>query len=398
MKIIIQELQQKVIIGDREIQKIHRYIEGKYRSYTPKQKEQAWVYITLRYVAKKLEPFSDEHKRCILQQLSRIITLGSTIKPLYADDILRACLMVQPKEEMFFACMICWMNENQKHIFPTEAMNVFLEQVETYGIHLGDQTLGETVTILEQKVAQARQTLVLNSSIREIMKNIERKIFHKKGQSIACMLCIIMLIFSFLYRAEPRHMMIADAIGAEPPIYIDPQQEEILHQEESPLPPDLQYKQIDPEDLREWLQKRGSILEEEPYFSAILDGAKEHNIHPLFLFAIVGQEQGFVLRSHPRAEEIANNPFNVFESWQKYNTTIADSVQIACKTILRLSKGRPPYEEPIRWINSRGGQGGYAVDENWTKGVSLLFNQLNKVVDLWVEDVTQEETDVEYRE
>ena len=46
-------------------------------------------------------------------------------------------------------------------------------------------------------------------------------------------------------------------------------------------------------------------------------------------------------RGHPASRKIANNPFNVYHSWQEFNTTIDDSARIAGNTIIRLSFERP---------------------------------------------------------
>jgi len=144
------------------------------------------------------------------------------------------------------------------------------------------------------------------------------------------------------------------------------------------LPDELKYVEIDKRKLQEWLNEKNSMLADEPYFSAILDTAKEYDINPLFMFAITGQEQSFVPRSNRNAEKIANNPFNVYHSWQKYNTDIYDTARIAARTIINLSKGRPAAVHPVYWINTRGGSGGYAEDTNWWIGVTRIFEVLKK--------------------
>ena len=130
------------------------------------------------------------------------------------------------------------------------------------------------------------------------------------------------------------------------------------------LPSYLQYEQVDDKDLREWLNGRKSILAEEPYYSSIINAASEFNIDPLLLFAITGQEQGFVSKEHVNAEKIANNPFNVFHSWEDFNTNISESSRIAARTIVNLSKDRPKEADPFQWINRK-----YAEDPNWWIGV-----------------------------
>lgn len=133
----------------------------------------------------------------------------------------------------------------------------------------------------------------------------------------------------------------------------------------------LDYRAIDPEKLRDWLNKRNSLLAEEPYLSAILNAAEEYQVHPLLLFAITGQEQGYVPRDRKQASRIANNPFNVYHSWQRYNTTIEDSARTAARTILSISRTRPQDEHPILWLNTR-----YAEDPKWGAGVRSIFEKM----------------------
>ncbi len=136
---------------------------------------------------------------------------------------------------------------------------------------------------------------------------------------------------------------------------------------------EFRFEEVDGKKLRKWLEDRNSMLAEEPYFTAILDTSRKYDIHPVLMFAIVGQEQGFVPRDGAAARRIANNPFNVYGSWEKYNTDIYDSSRLAASTIIESSRNRPAYMNTIRWINRR-----YAEDPNWWNGVSSLFAQIKR--------------------
>ncbi|CAM3868001.1 glucosaminidase domain-containing protein [Cohnella lubricantis] len=137
------------------------------------------------------------------------------------------------------------------------------------------------------------------------------------------------------------------------------------------MPKELRYTDIDEEAVKAYMRSRDSILVDEPYFSAIVDSAHKYDINPLLMFAITGQEQGFVPRSGKNAKQIANNPFNVFHSWQEYNTDIADSSAVAAKLIAKLGASRPEGEEPFTWLNRI-----YAEDPAWSDGVRQLFDKL----------------------
>lgn len=137
------------------------------------------------------------------------------------------------------------------------------------------------------------------------------------------------------------------------------------------MPEWLRYEAFDVEAVKAYLRSRDSLLADEPYFGAIVESARTYDVHPLLLFAITGQEQGFVPKSHEQAEKIANNPFNVFHSWQEYNTNIADSSAIAAKLIAKLGQSRPEGYDPFEWFNRT-----YAEDPQWSDGVRKLFEKL----------------------
>lgn len=70
---------------------------------------------------------------------------------------------------------------------------------------------------------------------------------------------------------------------------------------------------------------------------------------------------------------IANNPFNVFHSWQEYNTNIYDSSRIAARTVINLSKDKPIDTDIFEWINNK-----YAEDKGWGRGVKGIFQKLDE--------------------
>ncbi|MBU3146200.1 hypothetical protein [Clostridium sp. CF012] len=144
------------------------------------------------------------------------------------------------------------------------------------------------------------------------------------------------------------------------------------------LPNYLMYKNVNITSLKEFLKSKNSLLIEEPYFSAILDVSKDFNLNPLVMFAITGQEQSFVPKDDENAYKIANNPFNVFYSWKRYNTSIEDSASIAARTVVNLCKNKPNNIDAFTWINRK-----YSEDKNWSKAVRSIFNQLEDNISYW---------------
>lgn len=246
-----------------------------------------------------------------------------------------------------------------------------LDKVSIEAVKAHEETSRQPVGIVEQELAAASAT-----SPAEPVPFIQRISIPKNIAAAAIFLGImatsIPLITAFneaasTERTAPFHISLEDL---NPMNIVEP-----YEGMPNDLPEALQYTLVSKGALKQWLEGRNSLLAEEVYFDTIIDTASDHNIHPLLLFAITGQEQGFVPKDHPNAERIANNPFNVYHSWQDYNTTIEDSARIATVTIVNLSKDRPADIHPLQWINRK-----YAEDPEWWVGVDKLFQQLQRAV------------------
>lgn len=194
--------------------------------------------------------------------------------------------------------------------------------------------------------------------------------------AIACCLALFgLLLFAHRPAAEhPAGMGLPAGLAELPPSYHRPPAMEAIDLPDSGLPAEFSYTAVNSVKLRQYLRGRSSILAEKPYFTAILETSQRYNVHPLLLFAIAGQEQGFVPSDAEQAERIANNPFNVYHSWKEYNTDIRDSATIAAKLLIKLNRDRPGDKHPIAWINQT-----YAEDPNWWKGVTAIFETLKQV-------------------
>lgn len=188
--------------------------------------------------------------------------------------------------------------------------------------------------------------------------------------SVVTAFCLLFLyvVWAPLLEEQPRSATLSDTAPAG-------QQKSIDLDMGNQLPPYLQYSDVNRQQLKSYLAKRNSILQEEPYFTEIMNAARDYNIHPLLLFAIAGQEQSFVPKSGDNAQLIANNPFNIKESWRKYNTDIRASSRLVAAALLRMSQDRPEGSHPLAWINRK-----YAEDNRWWVGVSTLFLEMSQQV------------------
>lgn len=134
------------------------------------------------------------------------------------------------------------------------------------------------------------------------------------------------------------------------------------------------YRQINhPAFIHYLSQKRNGLIGQSSYYYKIVILAKNRDIDPLLLFAIIGQEQSFVPFSNPEAYKIINNPFNVYHSWQDFNTDLSESTIIAINTLQNRLAKCPKDRDPFLWLN-----GIYAEDPNWHKGVKSFYLYFQK--------------------
>jgi len=283
-----------------------------------------------------------------------------------------------------------WVNNNQKNI-------VSVENFEGYVVSLYDKISIEKLhnlniklpkykviyirnikrAILKCKMVIVFKVINIYKKINVLFENISNKISSNKiAISILTLLLLSLYSINIITRSNTIEVKNKKSNNVEQ-IYVANAEKYDLYVKDAMsyhphLPDSFNYKDINEVKLLEFLNGKNSMLADEPYFSAIIRTSKEFNLNPFILFAITGQEQAFVPRSHGNAEKIANNPFNVFHSWQEYNTDINDSSRIAARTVINLSKDKPTNIDIFDWINSK-----YADDNNWGKGVKEIFETLN---------------------
>lgn len=136
------------------------------------------------------------------------------------------------------------------------------------------------------------------------------------------------------------------------------------------------YRIYDYEHLKEFFKAHESKLIEQNNFKIIVDTARQYNLDPLLLFAIIGQEQSYVPSSGAYSSQIINNPYNVFTSWQFYNTNLKDSTEIASHLLDRVINECPKDEDIFEWINKT-----YAEDDKWSEGVRRIYYRLHDYVE-----------------
>lgn len=131
------------------------------------------------------------------------------------------------------------------------------------------------------------------------------------------------------------------------------------------------YKAINTIHLENYLFSRNSKLLEDDYLNQLVSISQSENVCPILLISIIGQEQGFIPIDNAYASEIINNPYNVFGSWQDYNTSFSESTKIAAVSVKNILESRPQGEDPFIWLNAT-----YAEDPQWHEGVKFFFYKL----------------------
>ncbi len=315
------------IMDHAVIMRVKHYIAAKHPGFTAEQREAVLSNALHRMIDVHLPEFEEGTRIILCQRLLARLEQGET-PSLLPRDVLEVCLLLE-LEESAQAQLEVWMGKHQ---------------------------------------LTAAASLPSTASARTASFASFRRLRQWTGAVV-----LLLLLWAAGVPVNPA-LLSEDSTGASlfsPPSNAMP----MPVVSDSPLPLVYTYHPVDTLQLKDWLQARNSLLADDPYFSAILEAAERNNLNPLLLFAITGQEQGYVPKENKQAKKIANNPFNVHHSWQSYNTGIADSAHIASKTILSISRTRPEGAHPIQWLNTR-----YAEDPEWWVGVNSIFEKLRREI------------------
>ncbi len=352
------------ILSNDEAIRLKKYIEQKHKDYDRKQQLSIWSDAVHRIIEGRLPSFSDEVKTRLRAEL--LVKHQDTFV-IHQDDALQQCLSLDLSKEELLGPLVEWVNGRLE-------------------VPADDQMLAEALVMRAKEANAAISLAGLAQSLEEIAASSEEVLVpvlagmetppdhmhrmwplrgRKRPLAVACLACVALLT---------TYAMIKSREAELPPVatvVLSDAREGNLSQAADDVSGKLRYAEVDIEKLQNFLQKRNSTLAEEPYLSSIIAAAKKYDVHPLLLFSITGQEQGFVSKDHDTAKEIANNPFNVFGSWETYNTSIEASANIAAKTVANIRSRQPEDTHPIQWLNQT-----YAEDPNWWKGVTWFYNAM----------------------
>ena len=398
MKNVIDELKASFVLTRQEIERIKLYVVKKHPENSSKENAYILSRTMNEIIDRNLDGINIKEKNNIKKTILRSTILKDK-ENILKWDIFKAYMIETEENPKLKTPLLKWININQKNLISQENLEnymvtirntSYIEKAATISIKLqpkynifkfrGLSTYKYNIkcTIDEYKKKFLLKISLISKKTNTLMKDVSKLISSTKiALSILTLLILSLyslndkititnnnilryknksIATSYLSKIEKYDLYLTDVMSYHP--Y---------------LPDYFNYKTIDKIKLSKFLNHKNSMLAEEPYFSAIIRASKEFNLNPHILFAITGQEQSFVPKNHENANKIANNPFNVFHSWQEYNTDIYDSSRIAARTVINLSKDKPTNIDIFDWINNK-----YAFDKKWGKGVKEIFETLNE--------------------
>lgn len=364
MKNVINELKVTSILTEEEIERIKLYVNKKYPNNSLKANAVILSRTMYGVIDKNLEGLSEDDKQNIRRNVIESTILKSK-KNIFKLDVFDAYITELKENPQLKKTLVEWINKNQNN-------NVSQKIFDEYVMSIHNTRAIDRAVYLDIELQPENNVIKYHGLVK--YKSVLTKI-------AISLLCIFMLslysinnlnqnsnvVHNKLKSNNDKGQVYAEKVDTYNSYVKDPMSDH------PHMPNFFNYKSIDKSKLIKFLNTKNSILAEEPYFSAIIKTSKEFNLNPHILFAITGQEQSFVPKDHKNALEIANNPFNVFHSWQEYNTDIDDSSRIVARTVINLSKDKPNNIDSFNWINKK-----YAGDKNWGSGVKEIFETLNE--------------------
>lgn len=364
----VQHLKSNKILTAQDITRLRTYIENKYPNSDVNKRADILINSIRNIIDGHLKSIPRDYQDKIRETLlkNKLLYKQETIV-LY--DIFETFITINVEDSNFSNVILDWVNYYLDKPISKDDLSIYFPYIEENDTVPVKTDYGIS-SIINTEVLEENYTISKEKNILDKQFNFKKIKSYFQLSSINVFFAGLFLLISFSFFTN--YLQSTSVKAEKENIIVKTETKEYKHPH---LPNYFRYKNIDENKLKAYLKSRDSLLEEEPYFSSIINTSREFDLNPLILFAIAGHEQGFVPKTNPLSKEIINNPFNVFVSWQEYNTDIIDSSQIAARTVINLSKDRPDEIDPFQWINRK-----YAEDKNWWKGVRSIFNRLEREV------------------
>lgn len=401
MKYIEEEFKKIKVIDREDIIKFKNYIYKKYPDNTAIKNAKILSDTIHQVIYTKLDGIPENFKSSIkINTLKN--TLGNSKNLITLYDIFDSCIVDENLRTNFTGELISWANIHSNTKIEMDEAQLYLQSKYDKEVNLNkllkedmyierketssnsviavedEEALSSSAITIESEKMPFSSGITLNNSCSSNFKSALQNFFsylnglNFRSYIIILAICIFSIalsqgLFLKIKKAEYKNGNYIFQVDKNVEVYtVHPN----IH-----MPIYMRYKKVNEEKLKNFLDKRNSLLAKDPYFSTILSVSKEFNLNPIMLFSIAGQEQSFVPKDTPNASKIANNPYNVFHSWKEYNTNIKDSTSIAARTLIDLSKNAPENTDPFLWIGKK-----YAEDSKWGSGVRSIFEELSNCV------------------
>lgn len=381
MESVIELMESSVILTTQDIARFRQYIERKYTKDTPRIKAE----ILADVIHRMIEPHLEGIERCYRKPIKKALFSSSLVQQkdhICKKDIFSELLLLEVEETKLFDMAWGWLKANVwSRIAYDSVMDLVKGLRSPVSVTVPTTPAPEALELIEVPMPERRRYISYFSSV------------------IMGLAIMTLGAWSWHWTSELSNVKTSESVinqsvikkEALPSAYTTQAYEESLLFEikatngdadaDSPVSGSILekshayvYVPFDETALKAYLQNRNSLLAEAPYYQTIVETAKGYNLDPRLLFAIAGQEQGLVNKNKSYALKAANNPFNVYGSWVKYNTSIEDSSKIVCNTLVKRLSKKPKSMDELVWINKK-----YASDPNWSKGVRRYYKTLVKV-------------------
>lgn len=386
-----------VVLTPADIRNIRSYVHRKHRDMPLERRALIIAGAVHRIIHRQLPDFKEAVKLEITRRLVRR-TMARKSKTVMASDILSVCLELNLHDDDMKHPLRKWIGQKLGLSLEVSEFQEAWKKMRSLMRQSEEVTAPQLWHALSKQLVPDRRYAPQAASVQGVsVEGAAAPVWPRTRVAGFALLIALLAVSTLLYgmklfsappAAVPKPAgkntaavsesgQAAAAETAEPAVSSAPKpavKTEIKPVPGNELPRYLRYKPIHIAKLKAYLHSRDSMLAEGDAMNAIISAAKRFDINPLLLFAITGQEQGFVPSSSGQAEKIANNPFNVYHSWQDFNTDIEESAAIAAKTVVTLSGRRPGEVDPITWINRK-----YAEDPNWARGVRSILEMLEEI-------------------
>ncbi len=370
MQDIIEKLKKWIILSLSDIKNIRSSIEEQYSNYSSQERAKHFAAAVHKVLDKHLDGISPGQRDSLKREIISS-TILKNVESITKFDVFESIFELELDNDAQVMLAKNWLKESEKIVVKEEEIRSFLNfydqapsiikkrlTVKPIWAILSALTLlvvviGSIITFRPPKETPPPVT----SQPFEIVKRIYVESFPAFG-----------LINTFHIISEINYTDDEDQVGF------------ILHYQvfhpffkkhEFPYP----YRIINYFSLVDYIKTtRNGAMADPKLFNMVMSLACINDIDPLLLFAIIGHEQAFVPIDHTYALMMINNPYNVYNNWRDYNTTLSDSTIVAINTIKNRMRSLPLGIDPLEWLN-----GIYAEDPNWHIGVGLIYGQLDKI-------------------